>query len=121
MNSLIPQRIEGLRTPRDADERTLRLCFTEQDAIVASINLSGLTLEEIGARCGVSKQAVAKWKDCGLPRKRRQAFQNATGTNLIRQWQDMDRAIREAAGKAKERDRIAAIVAPTERAWGIAA
>jgi hypothetical protein len=33
VQSLLPQRIEGVQTPRNADERTLRMCFTEQDAI----------------------------------------------------------------------------------------
>lgn len=121
MHDLLPQRIEGIRSPRDADERTLRMCFTESDAVVASIRLSGLSLDEIGARIGVSKQAVAKWKAQGVPSKRTQAFQNATGTRLLRQYRDMERALREAAGKGRERDRVEAMVLPTERAWGVAA
>ena len=121
MNTLIPQRIEGIRSPRDAEERTLRMCMTESDAVIASIRLSGLTLEGIGQRIGVSKQAVCKWQHCGVPHKRTQAFQNATGTRLLSQYRDMERAIREAAGRGRERDRIAAIVAPTERAWGMVA
>ena len=57
--SLIPQRIEGIRSPRHADERTLRLCFSEADAVAASIALSGLTFREIAERMGVSvPQAV---------------------------------------------------------------
>lgn len=121
MNGLLPPRIEGIRGPRDADERTLRMCFSEADAVVASIRLSGLSLDEIGCRIGVSKQAVAKWKVQGVPHKRTQAFQNATGTRLLAQYRDMDRAMREAVGRARERDRISAIVAPTQRAWGMAA
>lgn len=117
----LPSRIEGVRSARDADERTLRMCFSEGDAVVASIRLSGLSLEEIGARVGVTKQAVAKWQANGVPHKRTQAFQNATGTRLLTQYRDMDRAMREAVGKARERDRIAAIVVHTERAWGVAA
>ena len=121
MNDLLPRRIEGIRSARDADERTLRMCFSESDAVIASLRLSGLSLEEVGERIGISKQAVAKWQANGVPYKRTQAFQNATGTRLLTQYRDMDRAMREAVGKARERDRITAIVAPTERAWGVAA
>jgi hypothetical protein len=120
---LLPPRIEGIPTPRPADERTLRGCFSEADAIVGSIILSGLTYREIAARMGVSKSlvnAMAKGER-PLSSKRTQAFCNATGTTLIRQYQDMERALREAAGRQRERDRFAAIVAPTERAWRQAA
>jgi hypothetical protein len=117
----LPRRIEGVPTPRDADEKTLRLCFSEQDAVVVSIRLSGLSLDEIGARIGVSKQAVSKWQTAGLPAKRTQAFLNATGTNLVRQYRQMERAIREATGKGRERDRIDAACAPTQHAWRQAA
>jgi ribosome-binding protein aMBF1 (putative translation factor) len=119
MTDLLPARLEAVRSPRNADERTLRLCFNEQDAIKASIALSSLTYRELAARMGVSKtlvDAMAKGTR-GLRDKRTAAFCNATGTNLVRQYRDMDRALREAAGRSKERDRIAAMVAPTERAW----
>ena len=45
----------GLPQPRRADEKTIRLCDTEQDAIAVAIALSGLTQTEIAARMGVSK------------------------------------------------------------------
>ena len=123
MNSqkpLISQRIEGVRTPRAADERTLRLCFSEQDAIVASIQLSGLTYREIAARMGKGKSlvdAMAKGNRA-LTRKNTTAFMHATGTRLIEQYREMKRAIDLAAGVVRERDRIAAIVAPTQQTWG---
>lgn len=121
--TLLPPRIEGVRTPQPADERTLRMCFSEQDAIVASITLSSLTYREIAARMGVSKSlvnAMAKGER-PLTQRRSQAFCNATGTTLIFQYRDMERALREVAGRQRERDRIAAIVAPTRRAWRSAA
>lgn len=121
MTTLFAQRIEGIRTPRNADERTLRLCESDCDAVIASIRLSGLTLDEIGARIGVSRQAVCKWQKHGVPAKRVTAFQNATGTRLVTQYDDMQRAIRIAQGIVRERDRIDAIVAPTRQAWGSAA
>lgn len=123
METLLPQRLEGVRTPRNADERTLRLCFSEQDAIKASITLSSLTYREIAARMGVSKSlinAIAKGER-ELTDRRTTAFCNATGTLLVRQYRAMERALREASGRVRERERIASIVAPTQQAWGAAA
>lgn len=120
---LIPQRIEAVASPRLADERTLRMCFSEQDAISASITLSGLTYREVAARMGASKSlvnALAKGER-GLTDRRTTAFCNATGTLLVRQYRDMERALRIAAGRTRERDRMAAIVAPTQTAWSAAA
>jgi len=123
MNTLLPARIEGVPTPRDADEKTLRRCFSEADAVVGSITLSGLTYREIAARMGVSKSlvnAIAKGER-QLTGKRTTAFCNATGTNLVRQYRRLEKALAEARGITRERDRIAAIVAPTQLAWGMAA
>lgn len=123
VNTLLPYRMDGVQTPRNADERTLRLCFSAQDAIAASIALSGFTYREIAARMGVSKSlvnAMAKGER-PLSYKRTAAFCNATGTNLVRQYRELERAIRVATGQVRERERIAAIVAPTERAWGAVA
>lgn len=121
--TLLPQRLEAVPSPKLADERTLRLCFTEQDAIAASITLSGLTYREIAARMGKSKSlinAMAKGER-GLSRKATQAFCNATGTLLVIQYREMERALREAAGRIRERDRLLSIVAPTQAAWREAA
>jgi hypothetical protein len=123
MKPFLPQRIEGVPSPKMADERTLRMCFSEQDAIIASITLSGLTYREIATRMGRSKSlinAMAKG-DRGLSRKNTQAFCNATGTLLVVQYREMVRALEHATGRVKERDRMAAIVAPTQQAWGMAA
>ena len=120
---LIPQRIEVVAGAKLADERTLRMCFTEQDAIAASIALSGLTYREIAARMGKSKSlinAMAKGER-GLSRKNTPAFCNATGTLLIVQYREMVKALDVAAGRVRARDRMAAIVAPTQQAWGVAA
>ncbi len=95
------------------------MCFNEHDAIAASVALSGLTYREIAARMGVSKSMVnAMVKgERGLSHRRTQAFCNATGTNLVWQYRDMERALRVAVGRTKARDRMAAIVAPTMQAW----
>ena len=117
--SLLPRRLEAIQSARLADERTLRLCFSEADAITASIALSGLTYREIAARMGRSKSlvnAIAKGERL-LAIKNTAAFCNATGTLLVVQYREMVRALDIAAGRVKERDRMAAIVAPTLQAW----
>lgn len=123
MSDLIPQRIEAIRSPRCADERTLRMCFTERDAVAASVALSGLTYREIAARMGVSKSLVDLLikGHRTLTRKRTMPFCHATGTLLVQQYREMERALNEAQGRVKEHERIAAIVAPTQRLWSEAA
>ena len=107
--TLLPQRIEAVRSPKVADEKTLRMCDSERDAVLVSIQLSSLTYDELGARIGVTKQAVNKWTRKGVPSKRVRAFCNATGSLLLQQYIDMQRALREITGRVREYDRIAAI------------
>lgn len=122
--SLLPCRIESVPAPREADERTLRMCFSEQDAIQASIALSHLTYREIAGRIGRSKSWVHALASGELQLTTRgnvtRAFCNATGTLLIEQYREMERAMREATGRVRRRDRINSIVAPTEKAWRVA-
>ena len=106
---LLPVRLEGVRTPSIASPDKLRLCRSERDAALASITISGLTYAEIGARCGVSKQAVEKWTRKGVPHARVRAFCNATGTRLVEQYIALERALRAAEGHIRERDYIDAI------------
>lgn len=117
---LFSQRIEAVGTPRLADEKTLRLCFSEQDAVVASIRLSGLGYREIAARMGKSKSLVGLLAsgERTLTKKATRAFCNATGTLLVVQYRDLRKALDEASGRVRERDRMDAIVAPTQQAWG---
>lgn len=120
MTDLFPAAKTSLPPPRDADEMTLRMCFNEADAIKASIALSGLTYREIADRYGKGKTLIgllAKGERGVSGTKRTDAFCLATGTNLLKQYRAMDRALREAMGRIRERDRVAAIVAPTVRAW----
>lgn len=119
MNSFLPNRIEAVAGPRRADAETLRLCRTEIDAILGSIQLSGLTYREIATRIGVSKSIVNAWAhgERALPDKRLRAFCCATGTMLVAQWKQFDTAMREAEGRQRESDRIHSIIAPTIRAW----
>jgi len=108
-STFLPHRIEGVRSPEHATRDQLSRCRTERDAFLASVAISHLTYDEIGARIGVSRQAVHKWGREGVPHKRVRAFCNATGTLLLEQWLAHDRAYREVEGRLRERDRIAAI------------
>lgn len=114
-NEFLPHRIEGVRSPDYAPREALARCHSERDAFLASVTLSGLTYDEIGARVGVSKQAVHKWGREGVPHKRVRAFCNATGTMLLDQWLAHDRAYREVEGRLRERDRIAAIASYSQQ------
>jgi transcriptional regulator with XRE-family HTH domain len=99
------------------------MCFSEQDAICASITLSGFTYREIATRMGRSKSlvnAMAKGER-GLSKRNTTAFCNATGTVLVVQYREMVKALEKAAGRVRQRDRMADIVAPTQQAWGVAA
>jgi transcriptional regulator with XRE-family HTH domain len=97
-----------------ATDDTLRLCTSERDAVLVSIQLSGLTYSEIGSRCGVTKQAVEKWARNGVPEKRERAFMNATGTRLVEQYRMLQDALRVARGCIRESDRIARIASLTK-------
>lgn len=112
----LPGRVEGVRSPAMASDETLRLCGSERDAVLVSVQLSGLTYEEIGKRIGVTKQAVNKWTEKGVPHSRIPAFCNATGTQLVRQYLELQKALRAAQGRIREVDRIAHIASYSARA-----
>lgn len=84
------------------------MCATERDAFLTSVTISGKTYEQIGACIGVSKQAVEKWKK-GIPSARITAFCNATGTTLLRDFLNRERALKAIEGRQREADRIAHI------------
>lgn len=108
-NGLLPPRIEGVRSPALASDSKLRMCNSERDAVLASIAMCGLTYTEIGARCGVTKQAVYKWARKGVPEERITAFCNATGTLLVKQQIALEQFLRDQSGHPREHDRIMAI------------
>lgn len=112
-----PRRLEAVPTAKPAAESVLRLCASERDAYLVSIQLSGLSFAEIASRIGgVSRQAVHKWRDEGVPESRTRAFCNATGTLLLIQFRELQKAIRMAQGRIRETDRIAQIAAMQEAA-----
>ena len=47
--------LSALPAPRDADDRTLRRCDTEQDAIAVSIALARVSQAEIARRMGIAR------------------------------------------------------------------
>jgi hypothetical protein len=99
-----------------ASDETLRLCASERDAVLTSIALCNLTYAEIAARCGVSKQAVHKWTQTGIPGRRERAFCNATGSLLVQQYRSLQTALRMTQGRAREADRIAVIASYSQSA-----
>lgn len=109
--TLLQSRIESVRSAQLASDDVLRLCRDERDAFLVSVQLSGLTYSEIAVRIGVSKQAVHKWGEQGVPHKRTRAFCGATGTFLVVQFRELQKAIRVAQGRTREADRIAHIAA----------
>jgi transcriptional regulator with XRE-family HTH domain len=105
----------GCKQPSDAAEKTLRLCDTEHEAIAVSIVLSALPQAEIARRVGVSEQLVSAWKsgERVLTSKHVGLFCAATGTNLLRQYRQLQSLLRQAAGQGRTSDRIAAIASHT--------
>lgn len=65
--TLLPKRLEVVPSAKPASNDVLRMCASERDAFLVSVQLSGLTYEEIGKRVGVSKQGVHKWREQGVP------------------------------------------------------
>lgn len=108
----------GFPAPRDASDKTLRMCDSEQDAIAVSIALSALTQAEIGRRVGVSEQTVSAWKlgERVMTSKHVGLFCAATGSNLVRQYRTLQSLVRIAAGQPRAVDRIAAIASYTQQA-----
>ena len=72
--------------------------------------------DELLARMGVSKQAISKWLKEGVPGRRVRAFCNATGSLLVSQYADLQRAMRYCSGRSRDADRIAEIASHSEAA-----
>ena len=108
--------ISTLPPPRDASEKTLRLCDTEQDAIAAAIVLACVSQAEIARRMGVSGAFVTMLKtgERTLTARLLPMFCAATGSNLVRQYRTLQSLVRIAAGQPRAVDRIAAIASYTQ-------
>lgn len=109
--------LSSLPQPRMADEKTVRMCESEEDAVAVGIVLSGLTQAEIAARMGISKVYLTLMKQGQrtMTVKMLSRFCSATGWNVVRQYRDLQMALRVATGTPREVDRIAQIAAHTMR------
>lgn len=121
--ALLPRRIEGVPTPKLADWKSVKRCECEADAIAGSIALSGLTNREIAARMGVSPCLLTAMVQGtrNLTHRRTAAFCNATGSLLVCQYRELQRALRECAGRLTRADHIASIIQPTQESGRVAA
>lgn len=101
--------LSAIPAPRCADEKTVRLCDSEQDAIAVSIALSGLTQVEIAARMGISKGYLTLLKkgERTLTSSKLSALCSATGWDVVRQYRDLQLALRITSGRPRDADRIA--------------
>lgn len=101
--------LAGLPEPRRADEKTIRLCDGEEDAIAVAIQLSGLTQVEIAGRMGISKGYLTLLKkgERVLTTKNLAALSAATGWDVVRQYRDLQLALRITSGCPRDADRIA--------------
>lgn len=103
---------------RNADEQTMKLCESEADAIAVSIHLSGRKQSEIASLMGISEAYLSHLKrgHRSLTARMLIRFTEATGWNLVRQYRDLQSALRAAQGRPREMDRIAYIASFSEAA-----
>lgn len=97
--------------PKDAPAKLLRLLDTEQQAIAVSITYSGFKLAYIGACLGKSESYVSLLRagKRPMPEKLVGPFCAATGTNLLRQFRDLQSALTECDAR-REVERLAALL-----------
>ncbi len=121
MKGLVTQRqmpmLAGLSAPKHADEKTIRMCESEEDAIAVAIALSGLTQVEIAQRMGITGAYLTLLKQGQRYMNSRRAaqFADATGWDVLRQYRAVQMAVRMAMGTPRESDRIAHIASFTHR------
>lgn len=107
--------LSGLPAPRQANEKTVRMCDSDGDAISVAIVLSGLHQSEIAERMGISGGYLTllkqekRYMNSGMARK----FSAATGWDVVRQYRELQMAIRVATGIPRHIDRIGQIAAHT--------
>lgn len=78
-------------SPKDAPEKLVRMIESEAQAIAVSMRACGANLAHIAARLGVSVAQASRLRSGkrAMPERLVQAFCNATGSNLLRQYRDM--------------------------------
>lgn len=110
--------LAGLPTPRDADEKTVRRCDSEQDAIAVSLALAPCRQAHVARRIGISRSYLTMLKtgERALPAGLVGPFCAATGSNLVRQYRNLQSALRIAQGTVRFSDRIAEIASYSRKA-----
>lgn len=103
---------------RNADDQTLRLCASEEEAIAVSLRLSGCHQTEIAKRMGISGAYLTMLKkgERALTVRMAKRLIEATGWNLVRQYRDLQSALRAVQGRPREMDRISYIASFSEAA-----
>lgn len=97
-----------LPQPRDAAEKTLRLCESEQDAIAVSLRLARASQAKVAERMGISRSYLTMLKtgERVLTTDMLGRLCVATGCNLARQYRELQLALRIARGQVRQVDRI---------------
>jgi hypothetical protein len=97
--------------PKDAPAKLLRQIESEEQAIAVSVAASGLKLAYIGACLGVSEGYVSRIRagKRPMPEKLVGPFCAATGTNLLRQFRDLQAALSECDAR-REVERLASML-----------
>lgn len=108
----------ALPAPARADEKTVRMCDTEQDAIKVSILMSRKEQLKIAELMGISEAYLSLIKSGARPLTNRllPLFCSATGWDVVRQYRAMRAGMRIAEGASREADRLAMIASYTQRA-----
>lgn len=109
--------LSAMQAPRFADEKTVRLCDSESDAIATALLLSRVSQAEIARRMGISAPYLTLLKkgERAMTSKLLARFSIATGSMVVQQYRDMQAGIRIATGQVRASDRIAHIASYTLR------
>lgn len=95
--------------PVDVSMADLRKIDCEADALAVAIEMSGHKLATIAAAVNKSEGYVSRLRagKRAIPDALIPALCRATGTNLVKQFRDMERALAAAAAPESRMDRIA--------------
>lgn len=110
--------------PLDVPDHVVTTCGSEAQAVQLSLRLAlarlGRTQEHVANLCGWQSSSflseIARDQK-RMPCKREKAFRYATGCNLLEQYRERQRILREMTGKVTERDRAKAVVALCLNQW----
>lgn len=94
--------------PADAPAALLRMIGSESEAVAVSLAAAGAKLAFIAASLGVSESLASLYRSGKrrIPDRRVASFCYATGTNLLRQYRELQEALQEVVGKPDRRLRI---------------